>query len=78
MAVCDDCKQDMKTVDGCVFSPINFPDGLARDPVPYPADADGRCPDCGIAPGHYHHPGCDNEVCPKCGKRLLSCGDLDG
>jgi len=25
------------------------------------------CGDCGAPKGGYHHPGCDMEVCPRCG-----------
>lgn len=31
----------------------------------------GACHDCGVAPGAYHHDGCDLEVCPTCGEQLL-------
>lgn len=35
-----------------------------------------RCPDCNVASGGYHHPGCDNEECPNCHLQLLSCSCL--
>src|SRR5262249_14094682 len=31
------------------------------------------CHDCGVAHGGYHHPGCDVEECPRCGRQLISC-----
>jgi len=31
------------------------------------------CPDCGAAEGQLHVPGCDVEVCPACGGRVVSC-----
>ena len=33
----------------------------------------GRCMDCGVLPGKYHHWGCNMEICPNCGTQLLSC-----
>ncbi len=38
--------------------------------------ADATCHDCGVRLGGFHHPGCDNEECPKCHRQLLSCGCL--
>lgn len=35
-----------------------------------------RCRDCNVAPGGFHHPGCDKERCPKCGGQLIGCGCL--
>jgi hypothetical protein len=40
-------------------------EGLVQD--------DGRCSDCGAARGEYHVPGCENEQCPACGGRVISC-----
>lgn len=78
MAVCEFCKQDMITADGCVCVPVVI-DGVAYEPLPVGDDCgyyesdDDRCPDCGAKYGHYHHPGCDVEECPKCGFQLISC-----
>jgi len=32
---------------------------------------DGVCHDCNARPGEYHHPGCDNEICPACGGQMI-------
>ncbi len=32
-----------------------------------------RCHDCAALPGHYHHPGCDYEECPRCHEQLIGC-----
>jgi len=31
------------------------------------------CPECGVLTGHYHRHGCDVELCPYCGDRLVAC-----
>ena len=34
-----------------------------------------RCKQCGITigPGHYHHYGCENEACPVCLRKIITC-----
>jgi hypothetical protein len=32
-----------------------------------------RCHDCDVLAGHYHHPGCDWEECPRCHGQLIGC-----
>ena len=36
------------------------------------------CDDCLAIQGEYHSIGCDIEICPKCGKQLISCNCFDG
>lgn len=36
-------------------------------------DLDGRCHDCKVARGGYHHPGCGLEWCPRCGLQHIMC-----
>jgi hypothetical protein len=26
-----------------------------------------------VVTGGYHHPGCDMEICPRCGNQLITC-----
>lgn len=32
-----------------------------------------RCPDCNCQLEEFHHPGCDQEECPKCGFQAIGC-----
>lgn len=32
-----------------------------------------KCHDCGALEGQVHQPGCDMEVCPFCGRQLITC-----
>jgi len=42
--------------------------------IPYTGDTKlSKCPDCGIVSGGFHHPGCDNEICPNCKEQIISC-----
>lgn len=30
-----------------------------------------KCEDCGVINGGFHHPGCDQELCPACYKQMI-------
>lgn len=75
-AKCSWCNQTMsgsKTCTGNEF--VEFPDGTKLPSIPN--DEGHKCPDCAVANGGFHHPGCDKETCPKCHGQLIGCGCLD-
>lgn len=75
-AKCDDCGQRMLVADGCTIKYYEFPDGEVVERIPYGGYGEStshRCHDCGAKGGHYHHPGCDNERCPRCGGQAIGC-----
>lgn len=81
MAVCTWCKQEMMAATTATCSGndvVEFPDGTILPSVSS-TDNDGveRCFDCLILVGGKHHPGCDNERCPRCNGQLISCGCLN-
>ena len=85
MAACHLCGREMTTGASCTLEVLHrhglpFPMARYGNEPSRPA-AVGRCGDCGVAPGAFHHPGCDLQDCPACGGQLLSCGcsfDEDG
>jgi hypothetical protein len=80
MAKCDWCHKEMTSekIKSCSENmTVTFPSGEVLAAIPYNRDSGGRCHDCNVAPGGYHHPGCDMERCPKCNRQLISCGCLD-
>lgn len=81
---CPVCLQPYKRAYGCRDDRvIPFADGSERDPVPYGEEerfsefdagvAPVEACRCGAMPGEYHHPGCPDEECPKCGEEYAGC-----
>lgn len=81
MAVCTWCDNEMTTGASCsvevlhrggtpvAMLPWGSERGWRRD-----ARAGHRCSDCGVAPGGFHHLGCDLQRCPVCGGQMFTCG----
>ena len=85
MAVCSWCHGEMTTAISCTADAFHQ-NGRRVDMIPF-GDEPGRraggdrCGDCGVFRGGWHHPGCDLQRCPACGRQLMSCGcrfDEDG
>ena len=74
MPICIRCAKDTddpKTTT-CFKGHVEFGDGDVLLRVPH--SGEGRCPVCNVMGGAIHHKDCYMERCPKCGKRLVSCG----
>jgi hypothetical protein len=72
MAICSFCNHDMSSGESCTETHLHI--GGTAVPLPVyrktrrlPLD---RCGDCGVAEGGFHHPGCDLQDCPRCGRQL--------
>jgi len=74
LAICEDCKQEMLTAEGCVYTHLVDSAGkLYPRSLKHWQDSGQRCHDCAAMYGKLHHCGCDVERCPKCGGQLISC-----
>ncbi|MGE5454823.1 MAG: hypothetical protein ACM3O9_06470 [Methylocystaceae bacterium] len=75
LAICNVCGQEKSTSRSCLKLALQL-NGKDYEPVPWGKGKDEiieRCPGCGISQEGYHHPGCDYEVCPCCGNKVITC-----
>ena len=79
MAICQQCKGEMREKISCVSDPISMDGGLF-EPIRWGNEREsGRwvidfpCRDCGTPLGGVHHPGCCVERCPACLGQALGC-----
>ena len=84
MAVCTWCELEMTTAATCTITKLHR-HGTPVDLIPWGREpgwkASSRCHDCAVRFGGFHHPGCDVQRCPVCGRQMLSCDcrfDEDG
>ena len=77
MGICEDCGREMQTAKSCKFSHMKIKGKWYKRQVGDNGEwiTGERCHDCGIIldEGNYHHMGCDNEYCPKCGGQQIMC-----
>jgi hypothetical protein len=65
MTLCPACNREATAAPGCAVNAFDdFADGIPRMRIPYGGDfRDHRprsnCHDCNVAPGSFHHVGCD-------------------
>lgn len=72
-ATCSACGKEMAPGNGCTATHYKNAAGVLHARVPYD-DSERPCHDCNVTVGQFHHPGCDMERCPVCGRQLLMCG----
>lgn len=73
---CGVCWRDPMKADGCGVAVV-YIDGERYARIPFYGEKDERCSDCNALSGHYHHWGCDAEICPVCGGQMIGCDGLD-
>ena len=75
MGKCEHCLKHIEEANSCDGNTVVlFPDGTSIPATIYAPETNNRCPDCNIAPGGVHHPGCSEELCPRCDEKLIECG----
>lgn len=83
MAVCRWCNKEMRGAMSCSVGALHL-DGKRVEMISWGAGGRherGKCHDCGVAPGGFHHLGCDLQRCPLCRRQMMTCGcrfDEDG
>jgi hypothetical protein len=84
MAICSSCEREMTTAASCTATVLHrggAPIHMIRWGKERGWPASGRCGDCGVRPGGFHHLGCDVQRCPLCEGQMMSCDcgfDEDG
>lgn len=74
-AICDHCEREMLPGGGCNRIDVITKSGVMGSMIHIDENLK-NCHDCGAGVGAYHHPGCDWERCPRCGRQLITCGCL--
>jgi hypothetical protein len=79
MAVCMYCQQEMMTATSCTVDAFHM-NGRRFELASFGSEEgmwrfkSSTCADCGVKWGGRHHPGCDIQRCPRCGRQLMTCG----
>ena len=77
MATCRWCYEEMTTSVSCSVESMHregVPVAMVRWGNERRWRARGRCGDCGVALGGFHHLGCDIQQCALCGGQMITCG----
>jgi hypothetical protein len=76
MAVCPFCHREMLLGGSCTLDRVILAGGSyerVRVSAAHLNRTSGVCGDCGAPAGGFHHPGCDQERCPRCRTQAISC-----
>lgn len=75
MTVCNVCGQVKGNSNSCIKLALQL-NGHDHEPIPWgkgKGESGDKCPGCGVAQQGYHHPGCERELCPCCGRSIITC-----